>query len=198
MTLSTVMDRRDVLKLVGATGIVSFVPRVVLSSVPARAAAPMVVLADPRYHNSSIFAKSLERYSAKRLLLVSDRARLWSQSIEPELRCGLQYLAGLTLESDLFVLDRLAEGSGARASYVGFHDWRCQEASAHTLSGSILLDPIAASLAAGERNWAERLGQALVSAKELCQEEYKLTVSCTIPAGHGPRFFVSWLMRWRA
>ena len=198
MTLPTVLDRRDALKLVGATGIVSFVPRLVLSSVPARAAASMVVLADPRYHDSQIFAESLERYSAKRLLLASDRAGLWSQSIEPELRGGLQYLAGLTLESDLFVLDRLAEGSGAGASYVGFHDWRRREACAHTLSGSILLDPIAASLAAGEGNWAERLGQALVSAKEICQEEDKLTVSCTIPGGHGPRFFVSWLMRWRA
>ena len=65
----------------------------------------------------------------------------------------------------------------------------------HTLSGTIDLDPIAAALVNG-RVWVERLGEALVAAKDGRPAERRLQLKCTLPSGRGPRSFVSWQMRW--
>ena len=156
----------------------------------------MIALADPRYDDSMSFAESLRRQGAKRLMLAYDRARVWFDGVQPKLRRGVRFLTGLTLESDLFVLERLAGSSGARTDYVGLHDWRCRQGSAHTLSGSINLDPIATALRTGKTRWAESLGQALALANEGGQTERRLDLDCAIPAG--PRFFVSWRMGWTA
>jgi len=196
VTLLPTVDRRDVLKLGGAAAIAILTPVGIGRAPPAGSAASTIVIADPRYHDSLIFGESLRQHGAKDLTLASDRAALWSQTIKPRLRSGLKYLAGLTLESDLFVLERLAEGSGMRISYVGFHDWRRPQDSAHTLSGSITLDLIAAALIKGNEHWARNLGQALILIKESHQAEERLNLKCAMKVGCGPRFFVSWLMRW--
>jgi hypothetical protein len=143
-----------------------------------------------------IFAAGLERQGAKVIELASDRARTWFDAVEPCLPCGLRALSGLTLESDLFVLERLAERSGARTCYVGLHDWRCLQDSVHRLSARIELDQIATALVKGKEGWAESLGKALGNTKIESREERRLTLNCPMPAASGPRFFVSWLMRW--
>jgi hypothetical protein len=200
MTPQLLLDRRDVLKLGGAAAIMSLVP----SGMPASAAdlggqaASPIVLADPRYGESVSFASGLERHGAKVRALTGDRAKVWFDAVEPQLSAGLEAMAGLTLESDLFALERLAEHSGARTSYLGSHDWRRGEHATHLLQGSIELDRIAASLVHGKDRWAEGLGSALGLAKGESQEEQRLALTCPAPAAQGPRFFVSWLMRWRA
>jgi hypothetical protein len=192
------MDRREVLKLGGATAIALLAPAgtAPLAAAPGRASALTIAVADPRYAESVIFAASLERQGAKVIELTADRARTWFDAVEPRLPAGLRALAGLTLESDLFVLERLAERAGARTCYVGLHDWRCRQDSVHQLSATIELDPIATALVNGEEGWAENLGKALGKTKIESREERRLTLNCPMPAASGPRFFVSWLMRW--
>jgi hypothetical protein len=191
-------NRRDVLKLGGAAVLAVFAPTGFTASAPARSAASMIALADPRYDQSLMFAESLRRHGAKTLMVAPDRARLWFDAIEPQLSTGLRYLVGLTHESDLFVLTRLAENSGVRTSYVGLHDWRCRHGSTHKLSGSIDLDLIATALVTGKDRWAENIGEAMALAKENGSEERRFDLDCAMDADHGPRFFVSWLMGWTA
>jgi len=196
VTQGPAMDRRDVLKLGGAASLTLLAPAAVAV---ARASSPTpstIVVADPRYRESLVFAGSLERQGARVVTLASDRAGTWFSAVAPQLPRGLRSLAGLTLESDLFILGRLAESSGARTCYSGRHDWRCRQAVGHTLSGSIDLDPIATALVNAREEWAEGLGGALLAAKDGRREEQRLQLECALPSGRGPRFFVSWLMRW--
>ncbi len=198
MTLPHPMDRREALKLGGAAAIALLAPAgtVSVAAAPGRAAASTIVVADPRYAESTIFAAGLERQGAKVMALAPDRATTWFDAVEPRLPAGLRALSGLTLESDLFVLERLAERAGARTCYVGLHDWRCRQDSVHQLSATIELDPIVTALVNGKEGWAESLGKALGKTKIESQEERRLTLNCPMPAASGPRFFVSWLMRW--
>jgi hypothetical protein len=194
------IDRRDVLKLGGAASIVLLAPAgtAAVAAAPSGTASSTIVLADHRYAESVIFATRLERQCARVIELASDRARTWSDAVEPLLPAGLRSLAGLTLESDLFVIERLAAHSGARKCYVGLHDWRCRQGSAHRLSATIDLGPIATALVTGKERWAESLGEALGQTKMESRTERKLALNCPMPAARGPRFFVSWLIRWTA
>jgi hypothetical protein len=197
MTQPPAMDRRDVLKFGGAAALALLAPAgIPLTARASYAAGSTIVLADPRYGESLIFAESLKRQGAKRVTLASDLAGTWFDAIAPELPRSLNALTGLTHESDLFILDRLAESSGARICYSGSHDWRCRQGLGHTLSGSIDLDPIAAALVNGKEEWAKGLGEALLMAKDRGRNERKLQLECTMTSGRSPRFFVSWLMRW--
>ena len=198
MTPPLAISRREVLKLGGCAAIALLAPAgaAPLASVRRRTASSVIVLADPRYAESVIFAAGLERQGAKVMALAPDRARTWFDAVEPRLPRGLRALSGLTLESDLFVLERLAERSGARTCYVGLHDWRCRQDSVHRLSATIELDPIVTALVNGKDGWAENLGEALGNMKSESREERRLTLNCPMPAASGPRFFVSWLMRW--
>ena len=108
MTSAPAMDRRDVLKLGGAAALALLAPDAVAAAVRASSLASTIVVADPRYRESLIFAGSLERHGAKVLTLASDRAASWFGAIAPQLPRGLHRLTGLTLESDLFILERLA------------------------------------------------------------------------------------------
>ena len=197
MTPAPAMDRRDVLKLGGAAALALLAPHAVAAAARASSLTPSIIaVADPRYRESLIFAGSLERHGAKVLTLASDRAAAWFGAIAPQLPHGLHRLTGLTLESDLFILERLAESSGAHTCYAGLHDWRCRSGVGHTLSGTIDLDPIAAALVNGEEEWVEGLGEALVAAKDGTPAERRLQLKCTAPSGRSPRSFISWLMRW--
>jgi hypothetical protein len=200
VTLPLAMDRREVLKLGGAASIALLAPAAVspVAAAPSGTASSTIVLADRRYAESVIFAASLERQGARVIDLAPDRARTWFDAVEPRLAAGLRFLAGLTLESDLFVLERLAAHSGARRWYVGVHDWRCRESSAHRLSATIDLDPIATALVNGKERWPESLGEALGQTKMESRAERRLALNCPMPAARGPRFFVSWLIRWTA
>lgn len=196
------MDRRDLLKLGGAAALATLAPawsKSIASAPLASRTEAALVLADSRYSDSLIFARSLERRGATLLPLTSDLAAVWFDAIEPRLEGRVRVMAGLTLESDLFVLERLAESSGALTRYVGCHDWRCRTGSVHSLSGSIKLGELTNTLARGEGHWAQALGAALISAAG--QDEGGQEASIVLDhaaAWDSPRFFVSWLMTWEA
>ena len=197
MTAAPATDRRDVIKLGGAAALALLVPDAVAAAVRASSLTPSaIVVADPRYRESLVFAGSLERQGAKVLPLASDRATTWFGAIAPHLPHCLRRLTGLTLESDLFILERLAESSGAHTCYAGLHDWRCRRGVGHTLSGTIDLDGVADALLNGREEWVEGLGEALVAAKDGTPAERRLQLKCTAPSGRSPRSFISWLMRW--
>ena len=193
------VDRRDVLKLGGAAALMLLWPPARAEALrPSSLATSTIVLADRRYAESLLFAESLARQGARVVPLASGAGGAWFDAIAPQLPDGLKALAGLTLDSDLFILERLAEGSGARTCYTGAHDCRSRKSTTHTLSGTIDLDPLATCLDNGKENWTGRLGEALLAAKEECRNEQKLEIEYAIPSGQGPRYFVSWLMRWTA
>ena len=197
MTPAPAMDRRDVLKLGGAAALALLAPDAVAAAARAFLLTPsMIAVADPRYRESLIFAASLERHGAKIVTLASDRAATWCGAIAQQLPHGLHRLTGLTLESDLFILERLAENSGARTCYAGLHDWRCRQRVGHALSGSIELEGIADALLNGKEDWPESLGVALLGAEDGRPAERRLQLKCPARSGRGPRFFVSWQMRW--
>lgn len=191
------IGRREVLKLGGAAALALLAPPSIAAAVHASSPTlSTIVVADPRYRESLLFAASLERQGARVVTLASDRAGTWFGAIASHLPRGLHGVAGLTLDSDRFVLERLAENSGAWTCYAGLHDWRCREGMGHTLSGTIDLDPIAGALVNGKEEWAEGLGEALLAAKDGKREKQTLQLECAMPSGRGPRFFVSWQMRW--
>jgi hypothetical protein len=197
VTAAPATDRRDVIKLGGAAALALLVPDAVAAAVRASSLTPsMIAVADPRYRESLIFAGSLERQGAKVMTLAFDRATTWFGAIAPHVPHGLRRLTGLTLESDLFILERLAESSGARTCYAGLHDWRCRSGVGHTLSGKIDLKGVADALLNGREEWVEGLGEALVAAKDGRPAELRLQLKCAAPSGRGPRSFVSWQMRW--
>jgi hypothetical protein len=117
MSEASCLDRRSLLQLCASAGLALALP-----PWPGPAAASKqqttLVLADQRYAESLRFAASLERGGAKILPLGRDLARLWSQAIEPRLPSKLGAMAGLTLASDLFGIERLAEGSGASTVFA--------------------------------------------------------------------------------
>lgn len=196
MTRAPAMDRRDVLKLGGAAALALVTPATAAVAARVSPTPFTMVVADPRYRESLMFAGSLERQGARVATLASDRAATWFGAIAPHLPHGLHRLTGLTLDSDRFILERLAESSGARTCYSGLHDWRCRSGLGHTLSGSIDLDPIAAGLLNGKEEWVEALGEALLAAKDRRPAERRLQLKCALPSGRGPRSFASWQMRW--
>lgn len=194
------VDRRYVLKLGGVAALAMFAPPWpnAFASVGLTPGADRVlVLADNRYSDSRVFARGVESRGATLLPLASDLAGLWFDAIEPRLKTKLRALAGLTLQSDLFVLERLAGSSGAVTRYVGCHDWRCRTGAAHRLFGSIELGGIARALMSGEGHWAEALGGSLTWAgkRDALRQELSLELDHAA-SPDSPRFFVSWLMTW--
>jgi hypothetical protein len=186
------VDRRAMLKLGGAAALAMLAtgaPRALGLGFPS--AERIFVVADPRYAESRSFASSLERCGASVLSLASRMDRLWFDAIAPRLDGSLQAVAGLTLHSELFVLERLAE---TRPCYVGMHDWRCRNDSRHELAGALDLKGVAAALSSDEREWASPLGPALVAAAPREFEQRRIVLSRRVAAADGPRFFVSWVL----
>src|SRR5271169_5328058 len=110
------LGRRDLLKLGGAAALAMLAPpclKALASAGPAPGADRVLLLADPRYSDSLVLVRGLESRGTKVLPLTSNMAGLWFDAIEPRLKSRARALAGLTLQSDLFVLERLAESSGA-------------------------------------------------------------------------------------
>jgi hypothetical protein len=194
------LDRREVLKLGGASALAAIAPSWPALATPGKCA-PALVLADLRYSDSLAFARGAGRQGAEIVPLARNLAEIWFGTVKPRLP-GLQVLAGLTLDSDLFALERLAEDSGAGTVYTGAHDWRYGRHSAHHLGGALPLARLSASLVGGEATlWAERLGSALVETNWMGMERTEPRQRAELrlkqfPAANGPLYFVSWLLRW--
>jgi hypothetical protein len=189
------LDRRALLTLSGAAALSLAAPSGIKSAAAApRGGATLLAVADPRYGDSLGFARGLERQGASVLRLAPNAGAVWFDAVAPRLRRGGS-LAGLTLDSDFFILQHLAESGGAVTRFVGCHDWRCQSGAVHKLSASIELDAIASAVAGGEGAWAESLAAALAGAgRQVVARQQRWVRQAGAAAADSPRYFVSWLM----
>jgi hypothetical protein len=188
------LDRRELLGLGGAAALALALPDSIAAAGP-RSAATTIVLADPRYADSLGFARGLARSGATMVPLAPNAGAAWFGGVAPRMRSGWS-VAGLTLDSDFFIMQRLAEPARAVTRFVGCHDWRCHSGATHKLRGRIDLDGIDAALAGGDGQWAERLAAALTMAaergdlgREICVRRNHAT-----PRTNSPRYVVSWLL----
>jgi hypothetical protein len=192
------MTRREFVALGGAAALTALIPAPAFAgNVLLLDAGAVLAIAHTRYVDSVAFAGSLARRGASVLPLRCDMGGLWFDALQPRLSAHATAIAGLTLESDLFILKRLAAASGLSVAYVGSHDWRNGQGSRHGLRAGIALDRIAACLGQGEGPWAARLGEAIASTRfpalpqGLQERRVKLDIE---PSPGSPKFFVSWLI----
>src|SRR5262249_26276985 len=122
------MNRREFLGLSSAAALAVLYPGATASALAglARSAEGTLVVADHRYSDSLSFARALGNRGASVFSIKEGLAGVWFDDLAPRLAAGSHKLAGLTLESELFVLERLAESCGLRPCYVGRHDWRAK------------------------------------------------------------------------
>jgi hypothetical protein len=155
---------------------------------------PLLAIADRRYSDSVRFANAIARAGGDAREIGSDIGTLWFGDLEPRLRQGGFRLAGLTLPSDLFVLERLAGRSRSATLYTGCHDWR-GPCSQHRLSGALSLGGPVSALDTAGPDWASALGEALVAAPmhSVHVATRHLTVELA-PMSDSPKYLTSWLM----
>jgi hypothetical protein len=190
------LDRRKLLGLGGAAALSFAAPSGIgIAAAAARRAGALLAVADPRYDESRNFARGLAQAGAPIVRLAPNAGAAWFEAVAPRMRGGLS-LAGLTLDSDFFILERLAEPSGVVTRFVGCHDWRCRTGVSHRLRGTVNLDHIVSAIDAGGDSWAERFGLALaLTARggEASQEQW-LRREHPTPVTVRPSYLVSWLM----
>ena len=133
------MTRREIVVLGGAACLANLAPLRAAAHMTGGARVPMLAVADARYAASEMFAARLVRHGATRFSLASDAGGLWFAALEPRLGARAACVAGLTLESDLFILRRLATASGASILYLGWHDFRGDRVP-HRLRGGAELE----------------------------------------------------------
>jgi hypothetical protein len=190
------MDRREFLGLGSAAALAVLYPGATATALAglARSAEGMLVVADHRYSESLIFARALGNRGASVFSMNAGLADVWFDALAPRLTAGGHKLAGLTLESELFVLERLAESCSMRSCYVGRHDWRGRPGSQHVLRGSIGIDAVAQALAGGGELWAATTADGLTTAAAGAAWHERTIALDLAPATDSPRFLVSWMM----
>jgi len=196
---SPAVSRREIIKLGAAAALAGLVPGARGGFAPVARPVEnnaLLVVADARYADSVAFAQSLAPLGCASVTLTPDAGALWFDTLRPHLARTAGSVAGLTLESDLFILERLARASAAAVHYVGWHDWRNGPECRHMLRGGAEIDAIADALASGAGPWAGRFGDALASARPPLggTRQRRLTLNHAPPAS-GPNFFVSWLIK---
>jgi hypothetical protein len=187
------LNRRELLGLGGAAAL-SFAAPSGIGIAAARRAGTMLAVDDPRYDDSRHFARGLAQGGARIVRLVPNAGAAWFEAIAPNMRGGLS-VAGLTLDSDFFILERLAEPAGVAKRFVGCHDWRCRPGVSHRLRGTVNLDGIVRAIDANG-GWAERLGLALAltAGDGEARQELWLRREHAKPIAASPSYLVSWLM----
>jgi len=193
------LDRRELLGLGGAAALSFATSGIDITAAAAPRTSAMLAVADPRYADSRDFARGLAHGGACVVRLAPNAGAAWFETIAPRLRTGVR-LAGLTLDSDFFILQRLAEPARAVTRFVGCHDWRCPPGVSHRLRGTVKLDEIVGAIDAGGDGWAERLGLTLAVTAESgeARQEHWLRRERTRAAAARPSYLVSWLMTFAA
>jgi hypothetical protein len=190
------LDRRELLGLGGAAVLsLASSSGIDIAAAAAQRSGPILAVADPRYADSRRFAQGLAQGGARVVQLRPNAGAAWFDAITPRLLAGSR-LAGLTLDSDFFILERLAEPARAVTRFVGCHDWRCRPGVSHRLRGTVTLDAVVSAIDAGGDSWAERLGLvlALTAERKTSRQEHRLKREYAKPAAARPSYLVSWLM----
>jgi hypothetical protein len=157
-----------------------------------KTSAPVLALADPRYKESFNFAQAVTRPDGAMLAISPDIGTVWFELIQPRLRHGAVRLAGLTLPSDLFILERLA-GRQAATLYSAWHDCRGTLAR-HTFCGAVPLGPAATSVEAAGGNWPAALGAVIrdgIASSRIGKQHLSVQLA---PLERSPNFWNSWLI----
>lgn len=188
------MNRREFM-VSGVSCAALLAPRASLAFSPsAKTNGPLLAIIDRRYSDSVRFAKAIARNGGEAIEIGSDIGTVWFGDIEPRLRHGGLRLAGVTLPSDLFVLERLADHSRSATVYTGTHDWR-GPCSRHLLTGAISLVRPASALQSGGLDWASALSNALVAEQmQAARVEMRQLTLELAPASDSPKYLTSWLM----
>lgn len=187
------MNRREFVAL-GASCAALLAPQASLALSPmAKPNVPLLAVADRRYSDSVRFANAIVRAGGDVIEIGSDIGTLWFGSIRPRVRRGKLRLAGLTLQTDLFVLERLADRARSATIYTGCHDWR-GPCSQHRLSGALPLARAATELKSAGTDWACALSEALVAAPMQASVETRHLALKLAPAFDSPKYLTSWLM----
>jgi hypothetical protein len=187
------MNRREFMAS-GVSCAALLVPEASLAVPPrCKANEPLVAIADRRYGDSVGFAKAVARNGGEVIEIGSDIGTAWFGDLEPRLHTCNFRLAGITLPSDLFVLERLADRSRSATIYKGTHDWRCP-CSQHRLAGAISLVGPASALQRGGQDWASALGEALIAEPMQGRVETRHLALEGAPASDNPKYLTSWLM----
>jgi hypothetical protein len=190
------LDRRELLGL-GAAAALSFAAPsgVGIATLAAQRSGIMLAVVDPRYDDSRRFARGLAQAGARIVRLAPNAGAAWFDAIAPYMRRGSS-LAGLTLDSDFFILERLAEASPMATRFVGCHDWRCRPRVSHRLRGTMNLDGLVGAIDADGNDWAERLGfaLALTARGDEARQEQWLRREHAKSITARPSYLVSWLM----
>jgi hypothetical protein len=188
------VNRREFVAL-GASCAALFAAQASLAFQPSGAGGmPLLAIADRRYSDSLRFAEGIAGAGGSVMEIGSDIGTLWFGDIEPRLQDSGLRLAGLTLPSDLFVLERLADSSRSTTVYAGCHDWR-GPCSQHRLSGAVRLTRALAALRTGALDWPRALGEAIAAETmpKARAEIHHLSVELAA-ASDNPRYLTSWLM----
>jgi hypothetical protein len=193
------LDRRELLGLGSAAALSLATPSGIDIPPSAPHVGTMLAVADSRYDDSRRFARGLARGGASVVQLRPNAGTAWLETIAPRLRPGVR-LAGLTLDSDFFILERLAEPERMVTRFVGCHDWRCRPGVSHRLRGTVSLADIVSAIDAGGDNWSEHLGLALALTDERDSERQDewLKREHAKAAAPRPSYLVSWLMTFPA
>jgi hypothetical protein len=187
------MNRREFMAF-GASCAALLPPQASRAASPAaRSSEPLLAIADRRYGDSLRFANAIAHGGGEAVEIGSDIGTAWFGDIEPRLRHGGLRLAGITLPSDLFVLERLTDRSRSATIYTGTHDWR-GPCSQHRLIGAISLAGPASALQCGGLDWASALSDALVAERLQLHMETRHLVLELMPASDNPKYLTSWLM----
>jgi hypothetical protein len=190
------LDRRELLSLGAAAALTFAAPSgVSIAALAAQRSGTMLAVVDPRYDDSHGFARGHAKGGAHIVRLAPNAGAAWFDVIAPHMRGGSS-LAGLTLDSDFFILARLAEASGVVTQFVGCHDWRCRPGVSHRLRGTLKLDGLVGMIDANGNDWAERLGLALAltAGGDGATQEHWLRQEHAKPITARPSYLVSWRM----
>jgi hypothetical protein len=187
------MNRREFVSF-GASCAALLAPQASLAASPAaKSSEPLVAVADRRYSDSLRFANAIARNGGETVEIGTDIGTAWFGDIEPRLRHGGLRLAGVTLPSDLFIVERLAGRSRSAIIYTGIHDWR-GPSSKHRLTGAIALVRSSSALQSGGLGWASALGDAIAAERLQAHVQTRHLVLELTPASDNPKYLMSWLM----
>ena len=126
-----------------------------------------LAIADRRYSDSLRFASAIARNGGEAIEIGSDIGTVWFGDIEPRLRHSGLRLAGVTLPSDLFVLEHLADRSRSATVYTGTH--RLARPLLPTSANWRYLARQARIGASEAEDWIGRLRLAMPSSRSGCK-----------------------------
>ena len=157
---------------------------------------PTSIIYDVRFPESQAFAAQAARLGADVRGIRGDITELWYKLASPD-PGTLGPLAGLTQESDFFLLRQICIEQGYRLAYHGEHTYRRGDAPRieHRLRAPAQLAAAEKSLARSGGNWAQEIAGIITRAEPA--QHMNVTFTCDAPLTRptqSPGYLVSWIL----